>query len=1276
MIVAANPRAARWLGLAASVLVGRAISDFLPPSATTASPFPGVHPPLETRLRRPDGTESLVTIEVSSLDDRRRVIFLRDRQQQETRLNRVNAVLLNLGDDFERNVQLLTAAGGELLEADCALYNRLDGELLCAKGQWQTPPGFKAEDAPEGHLCYDVIRQASNEPRVVAHLQETAYVKTDPNVAAYGLRTYLGCPVRFGGKNRGSLCVVYRRDYQPSADDRRILGLLAAAIGQDEERTRAMAALRVKDWAIEASIAAIALSDRAGRLTYVNGAFLTMWGYAELSEVLGRLATEFWDVRGQAEQVIAALVTKGSWVGEMNGRRKDGATFCVQLFATQVKDTAGEPIGMVGSFVDLTERQHTQEQLRASEERLANVVNTVPDGITQVDRAGRIVFANTAAEQILRLSRRDITQRTYDDPSWKITTLDGQPFPHDDLPFVRVMRTGRPVANVQHAIEHPDGTRAFLSINAAPVRDGAGAPDGMVASITDITDRKRTEDAMRDNEERLRLALAGTSQGLFDLNLQTGQATFTPEYATMLGYDPAGFRLDVGSWTEMLHPDEREHALATLGACVAGKTRAYSMECRLRTQAGDWAWVLSSGKVVACDSAGRPSRLIGVHFNITERKQAEAALRENEYFLAKSQEIARLGSYKLEIAKGHWVATPELDRIFGIDATYPRTVEAWTRLVAPDQRDAMAEYFATHVVGGRNRFEREYRIVRPSDGQERWVFGIGELEFDAAGQPIRMIGTIQDITERMRADHALRASEARLAEVFANMDDIVFLLNVQDDGRLVYESFNPRCEQITGLKSSEVCGRSPDEVLPPENAAILMPRYRACRDSGQVMHYESELTYAPGRRNWSTTLVPIRDEHGRVYRIAGFGRDITERQKAEQDRLELERRLLHAQKLESLGILAGGIAHDFNNLLMGILGNLDLALMDLSPVSPARSSIQQSVLAARRAAELTRQMLAYSGRGSFIIRRLNLNDLVEENAHLFRACISKLVTLDVETAADLPRIKADPGQIQQVVMNLITNASESIGNRPGVVHLRTGAVDCDDATLRRSRADGIPPAGRFVFLEVVDTGCGMDEGTQQRLFDPFFTTKFTGRGLGMSALLGIVRGHHGAIFVESTVGQGTTIRVLFPAEMPAMTAATVAAARPPGQPSAAAPSGAILVVDDEDIVRRVCSYMLAKHGWRVLEAADGLQAIDIVRRQAADIACVVLDLSMPHMGGIEVFHALRLLRPDLPIILSSGYSNDQGASKQLTTEGLAGFIQKPYTTEALLGELERALKRP
>lgn len=392
--------------------------------------------------------------------------------------------------------------------------------------------------------------------------------------------------------------------------------------------------------------------------------------------------------------------------------------------------------------------------------------------------------------------------------------------------------------------------------------------------------------------------------------------------------------------------------------------------------------------------------------------------------------------------------------------------------------------------------------------------------------------------------------------------------------------------------------------------------------------------------------------------------------------MEMERRLLRTQKLESLGVLAGGIAHDFNNLLAAILGNLDLAFYSLSPVSPARRSIKDAINATKRAEALTRQMLAYSGKGRFIINDMNLSELVEENAHLLKAALSKSMTLNLHLGRDLSPISADAGQIQQVVMNLITNASESLGEQAGIVALSTGAMDCDEEYLRRSRLEEKPPAGRFVFLEVTDTGCGMDEETKGRVFDPFFTTKFTGRGLGMSAVLGIVRGHDGAIMVESEVGKGTTIRVLFPVSKTAPVEqgpkekAAKGRIRDAGKPPL---SGTVLVVDDEECVRRPCAAMVAHAGYRVLMAANGDEVVALLRDHADEIVCVILDLTMPGKGGVATFEALRKVKPDVRVILSSGY-NEQEATRRFSGQGLAGFIQKPYEMATLLAELGRVMK--
>ena len=422
-------------------------------------------------------------------------------------------------------------------------------------------------------------------------------------------------------------------------------------------------------------------------------------------------------------------------------------------------------------------------------------------------------------------------------------------------------------------------------------------------------------------------------------------------------------------------------------------------------------------------------------------------------------------------------------------------------------------------------------------------------------------------------------------------------------------------------------------------------------------------------------LAALAVENARLYHSSQkyaveLERTLADRKLAEQQRLELERRLLHAQKLESLGILAGGIAHDFNNLLMAILGNLDLALQKLSPVSTARLNVEQSAQAARRATDLTRQMLAYSGKGMFVVKAMDLSELVEENAHLFRSSVARTATVDIRLDSSLPPIEADAGQVQQVIMNLITNASESIGEKAGTITIATGVQECDEQCLERSRIEEVPDAGRFVYLEVSDTGCGMNEQTQQRLFDPFFSTKAAGRGLGMSAILGIVRGHGGALLVESAVNRGTSIRILFPAIAGAPAAREDESDEEVFDAGAPIAGGTVLVVDDEEIVRDVCRQMVESLGLPVLTASDGREAVDVFRRNADIISHVILDLTMPNMDGMATFKELITIRPDVKVLLSSGY-DEQDSIQRLSGLGFAAFIQKPYSMENLHDALKK-----
>lgn len=398
-----------------------------------------------------------------------------------------------------------------------------------------------------------------------------------------------------------------------------------------------------------------------------------------------------------------------------------------------------------------------------------------------------------------------------------------------------------------------------------------------------------------------------------------------------------------------------------------------------------------------------------------------------------------------------------------------------------------------------------------------------------------------------------------------------------------------------------------------------------------------------------------------------------ERVQAEHERIEMERKLLHAQKLQSLGVLAGGIAHDFNNLLAVVLGRLDLALQRMSADHAARADISQALLASQRAAVLTNQLLAYSGKGTFVIQDIDLTALVEENANLFRASLAKSASVFMLLDYGIPKIKADFGQVQQIVMNLLTNASEALGDEAGTITIATGMRLCSEEFLQKSRLAEKPKAGNFVYVDVSDTGVGMDAETLERLFDPFFTTKFTGRGLGMAAVLGIVRGHHGAILVDSLPGRGTTVRVFFPVPTAGRELPIVKSENdPPAESSARHLSGLVLVADDETVVREFCREIFLFLGFDVLTASEGVECIRIFAERPRDFRLILLDLTMPTMGGTAAFRELRKIRPDIPVLLSSGYS-EQEAVRQFGSHPKVAFIKKPYLVNDLKEVISRLL---
>lgn len=516
------------------------------------------------------------------------------------------------------------------------------------------------------------------------------------------------------------------------------------------------------------------------------------------------------------------------------------------------------------------------------------------------------------------------------------------------------------------------------------------------------------------------------------------------------------------------------------------------------------------------------------------------------------------------------------------------------------------------------------------------------------------------VAEQLRAEIALRESEERYRTLFEKSACPILVFDGQ--GRCL--AGNDAALAFLECNKEELRARTVQDFLAPEEAPLGSPEEMSWWKKGGAVRLEYP---AHGRTKLiELTMTPAVWQGEPV--VFGVGTDITERSWAEKERARLQKQMQQAQKLESLGVLAGGIAHDFNNLLMGILGNAELAMDDLPPLSSAREGLIEIEKAAKRAADLSRQMLSYSGRGRLMVEEIHLNTLLKEMDSLLQVSASKSAVLKYELADHLPPIRADVSQVHQVVVNLVSNASEAIESGGGIITLTTGCQTVSPDQLANTYIDDNLPGGRYVYLRVADTGCGMDNATLARVFDPFFSTKFAGRGLGLAVVLGIVRGHKGAIQVESRPGTGSTFTVLFPAlETPA---------EPYQEDLPGAEQwlgkGLILLVDDEQTVRAVGQRMVEKAGFRVLCAADGLEALALFRDHAGEIACVLLDLTMPVMDGEAVLRELQKVRSEVPVILCSGY-DEQLILERFRGKGLAGVIHKPYHAAELLSKLREVL---
>ncbi len=602
----------------------------------------------------------------------------------------------------------------------------------------------------------------------------------------------------------------------------------------------------------------------------------------------------------------------------------------------------------------------------------------------------------------------------------------------------------------------------------------------------------------------------------------------------------------------------------------------------------------------------------------------------------------------------------------------------YTHTDGPHCRMPFGLYKLGRVAAGEvNKFLTKNVTKDPQVMDHQWARELGLVSFagyklqDSAGAPMGVLGlfskqritpeedalleglagTTAQVIQSGKAKEILKLQRDRFMGILESMGDGIYIVNQAYE----IEYINPVNEKEFGPGVGTKCYRhfhGREEYCPwCKNQEVF---------TGKTVQWEWRSKKS--NKTYDILDTPLQSLDGSISKLSIF-RDIT-------NRTQTEDALRNAQKLESLGVLAGGIAHDFNNLLVSILGNADIAMEELSPTSPARQYLQDVISGAKRAADLAMQMLAYSGKGAFKLESIDLTNIVEEITHLLEVSISKSCVIKYHLNHQLPAIMADSIQIQQVIMNLVINASEAITSKSGVISLTTGVMDANTDYLKKTFRDSELTEGCYVYLEVSDTGCGMDAKTRAKIFDPFFTTKFTGRGLGLAAVMGIIRSHKGALQVYSEPGQGTTFKALFPC----CDAPLVIPKLAENKPVEFASYGVVLVVDDEESVRSVAKRMLVKSGFTVITAKDGQKGVEEFKKQPDKIMLVILDMTMPNLNGEEAFREMRLIRSNIPVILMSGY-NQSEATSRFAGKGLAGFIQKPFHKKDLLNEVKAALEK-
>ena len=889
-------------------------------------------------------------------------------------------------------------------------------------------------------------------------------------------------------------------------------------------------------------------------------------------------------------------------------------------------------VGMVGIFIShralgsrVNQYQAALEALKESESTLETITGNVPIGIGLAKN--RILkWANQAFFQMTGYSRDEIT----DFSACRLYRTEEEYERVGKELYNQIRDTGQ--SEIETTFVRKDGTAFDVLLRLASI-DSHDLSSNSVFIIMDISDKRRAALELKQNAERLQRAELAAKFGNWELDQNSGKMRGSKGTIAIYGLQQG--ELDVATVQAIPLPEYRAMMDEALEALLK-RSEPYDLEFKAVRQ--------SDKKIVHIHSIADfnefTNSVWGVIQDVTDQKQAEEALRQSE---------ARYRFLTENIVDVIWQMSPDLRFTYvspSVTKQLGYEVEEVTGknildLLVPESRERALSVFKRRMKwlkenSSLDSATYDLEFVR-KDGLTVWIEVASNPAFNKEGNLVGFQGVARDISDRKRAEESLRNSES----LFRSYVESAPLGIWETDGAGRIVSANRATTQITGYSHRELLGMNMLDICASEHLAQVSQQFERLRLT-ENESAEVKVLRADGATIWeSVNAVKLSED-----RYLFFIQDVTEKKRAQEEVLEMERRLLQAQKLESLGVLSGGIAHDFNNLLAAIMGNLELATDKIDPASGAIVNIDKAMKAAERSALLTRQMLAYAGKSVQDVREINITNLVRLLEEMLKSSAPKTAHLEFDLLDDIPNFLGDSGEIQQVVLNLVTNASESLESGHGEIRITTGVRYCDKDLLSRSMLPEKPVPQNMVLLEVADNGVGMEAEALNRLFDPFYTTKFLGRGLGMSVVHGVVKGHRGAIIVDTLKGRGTKVQIYFPVSesVPVRKQPCATCEMIPElllEPKSDGLSGTALVVDDELLVSDFMVAALETFGLRALRAFDGKEAVELFKKEHDSIDLVLLDLSMPEMDGVATFDELKKIKPDIRIILCSGYSEEE-----------------------------------